>query len=154
MSRTVLVTLRVGCALVGVSLICIGVFFLLTTEPPAALIGLIVWLAAAVVLHDAVFAPAVNVADRMLASGAARLAARAVTAVRILFCIGLVLTLVVGPELVAQGRRHANPTVLVGDYALRLGLVWCAIGLAVVAIIAASALHTRRRTARRRSTRA
>ncbi|HVX07947.1 hypothetical protein [Humibacter sp.] len=153
MSRSGLRAARAGFAVGGAILIGVGVYFLVTTEPPAAVIGLVVWLAAAVIVHDGLFAPAVNVADRLLARGAARLAPWAVAVVRILFCVGLVLTLVVGPELFAQARRHANPTLLVGDYAVRLAVVWCVIVLAVVAITAASALRTRRRSARRHAIR-
>jgi hypothetical protein len=154
MNHAVLLTVRTGCAVLGLILMATGAYFLLSTEPPAAVIGVVVWLIAAVIAHDALFAPAVNIADRLLTKGAGRLAAGAVAAARILFCVGLVLTLVVGPELYAQARRHANPTVLVGDYALRLGFVWLAIALVIAAIVTASALRTRRTTGHRRSTRA
>ncbi|WP_243064491.1 hypothetical protein [Humibacter sp. RRB41] len=144
---------RIVCAILGVALTATGLYFLLTTEPPAALLGLAVWLGAAVVLHDGVFAPAVYVANRILARGTARLPAAATTSVRILFGIGTMLTLVVAPELVAQSRPHSNPTILVGDYALRLGAVWGVIATAAVIVILWSARRTRRRSDRLRSTR-
>ena len=146
--------MRIVLAVGGVGLIATGAYFVLTTQSPAAIVGLAVWLAGAVIVHDGVFAPAVHIADRLLALGTRRLPGAVVTAVRILFGVGLVLTLVVVPELIAQSRPRANPTILVGDYAVRLVVVWCVLAAAAGAIIAFSVLRIRRTSAPRRSTRA
>ena len=50
MSPAVLRAVRAGFAVGGAILIAVGVYFLVTTEPPAALIGVVVWLAAAVIV--------------------------------------------------------------------------------------------------------
>jgi hypothetical protein len=153
MTTRMQLTVRIACAILGVALTATGLYFLLTTEPPAALLGLVVWLAAAVILHDGVFAPWLYLANRTLARGTAGLPSGATTSVRILFGIGTMLTLVVAPELIAQSRPHSNPTILVGDYALRLGAVWGVIVTAAVIVIVWSARRTRRRSDRLRSTR-
>ncbi|WP_051143092.1 hypothetical protein [Humibacter albus] len=144
---------RASCAVIGSALTAVGVYFLLTTEPPAALVGLVVWLAAAVLLHDGVFAPAVHLVNRMLDHGSRGLPSRAALSVRILFGVGAMLTLVVVPELVAQARPHVNPTILVGDYAVRLAAVWGVILVVTALVVTWSAVRTHRRFVRRQSTR-
>jgi hypothetical protein len=151
--RRTLSTVRASCAVIGSALTAVGAYFLLTTEPPAALLGLAVWLAAAVLLHDGVFAPAVHLVNRMLDRGSRGLPPHAVLSVRILFGVGAILTLVAAPELIAQARPHVNPTILVGDYAVRLAVVWGAILVATALVVTWSAVRTRRRFVRRQSTR-
>ena len=48
------------------------------------------------------------------------------------FVTGAVLSLYVLPEVWAQGRDPINPTILVGDYATRLLVVWAVIALVVL----------------------
>lgn len=153
MSRRMLILLRAICAVLGAGLSATGAFFLLTTEPPAALLGLAVWLVAAVVLHDGVFAPVVQFVNRAVGGATRGFSSSVATTIRILFGVGALLTLIVVPELIAQARPHANPTILVGDYAMRLLVVWGVITVAAASIVTSSVVRTRRRYVRRRSTR-
>lgn len=127
----------------GLGLVGFGAWSLLDVTPPVEMLALVAWLIAVVVVHDGVLVPAVALIRARWRR--ARLT-RAVTAVaQCGFVVGGVLTLFVAPEIWAQGRKPANPTLLVGDYALRLILVWAVIGLVVLL----TALITVRRARRR-----
>lgn len=128
----------------GVALAGYGVVLLVTTLDAVQLVALGVWLVATLIVHDGVLAPAVN----WLRVGwyrRVKTRPRAVTAaVHIGFVIGGVLTLFVAPEIWAQGRGNPNPTILIGDYAVRLMLIWAIIGVAVL-IVSRIAVRSSRR---------
>lgn len=107
----------------GVALAGYGVWLLVTRLSPVDLLWLAVWLAAAIVIHDGIIAPALAVVRRRWDRAPRRPRAVAATA-QIGFAVGAVLTLYVAPELWAQARMPANPTILTGDYALRLLVIW------------------------------
>lgn len=116
----------------GIGLIAIGGFLMATTLSPPQLVALVIWLAAVIVVHDAVLAPALSVLHaRWWRRADTR--PKSVTAVaQVGFVVGGVLTLFVVPEIWAQGRGNPNPTILVGDYAMRLLVAWVVIGLVVL----------------------
>jgi hypothetical protein len=138
---------RVLLILAGSALGLYGAVLLVTTLPPASLLALAVWLVGVLVVHDAVLAPATSA----IRSGWWRHAderPRTVTAaVQVGFAVGAVLSLFVLPEIWAQSRGSANPTILVGDYVLRLAVVWAAIA-AVVLVIWRTAVRRARRPGR------
>lgn len=126
--------LRGALLVVGSALAAYGVFLAATTLSPTQLLALAVWLAAVVVVHDGVLAPITSwLRTRWYRRAHSR--PRAVTAVvHVGFVIGAVLTLFVVPEIWAQGRGNPNPTILVGDYALRLVMVWILIAGTVLVV--------------------
>lgn len=108
------------------------------------LVWLVVWLGGCIVVHDAVLAPLLSVARRRL-----RRAGRAwppgVTAlVEAGFMLVGAIALFVAPELVAQGRRNPNPTILQADYGMRL-LVTVAL-VTLVVLVAVRVLIRRARS--------
>jgi hypothetical protein len=133
-------------------LILAGGYFLLTTEPPKAIAEVIVWLAAALVIHDGLIAPATTVAGRLLSRGGSRLPRSAVLVIQCGFVVGAILTGAVLPELVAQARPRHNPTVLVGDYAAGLAISWAVLVTTLAVITLVLVWRTRRSTGRPRST--
>lgn len=108
----------------GVALTGYGVWLLVTLLSPVDLLWLTVWLAAAIVIHDGIIAPALAVVRRRWDRGAQRRPLAVAATAQIGFAVGAVLTLYVAPELWAQARMPANPTILTGDYALRLLVIW------------------------------
>jgi hypothetical protein len=139
---------RVTIGAVGVALIGVGGLFLAMDLRFGEILGVIAWLAAAVVLHDAVLVPAVTVLDVLLRRAGRRLPPSVVTVVQAGFAVGALLTAMVVPELVAQARGPRNPTVVPGDYATRLGMLWIVI-VVVVALTAAVIVWRARRSAHR-----
>lgn len=135
---------RVVAGGVGLLVLLIGVWKVLHAVQPASYGWLVVWLGAAVVLHDAVLAPLLT----LLRAGTDRLVPAlpepAIALVRAGFLVGGLLALVVVPEIWAQHLGSLNPTVLPGDYARRL-LVALAV-IAVLTVVGAIALTRRSRT--------
>jgi hypothetical protein len=127
---------------VGVGVLGFGAFTLVTTLRFDQLLGLAVWLAGAVVVHDAVFAPLTAVVSGILERGGRRLPQAASLCLRLGFAVGVVLSLLAVPAIYAQSRGQANPTILTADYALRLGIVWVVV-LVAVALITVVLITTR-----------
>ena len=127
MRRARILLIAVGAGLVGY-----GALLLVTTLTPSSLLALAVWLVAVVVVHDGVIAPVESAVHARWWRRADR-RPDAVTAVaQIGFVTGAVLSLYVLPEVWALGRGPTNPTILVGDYATRLLVVWAVIALVVL----------------------
>lgn len=121
-------------AITGTAVALYGVWLLVTTLPPPSLLALAVWLVAVVVVHDAVLAPVMSAMRAGWWRHADARPRAATVAVHIGFTVGAVLSLFVLPEIWAQSRGSANPTILVGDYALRLALVWGVIAAGVLVV--------------------
>jgi len=125
------IRVRIILGALGVALLGVGGVFFLTDLTLGEIAGVVLWLAAAVVVHDGMLVPAVTVADRLLRRTARRLPPAIVAIVESGLAVGVLLTAMVVPELVAQARGPRNPTVVPGDYALRLGLLWVAIAVTI-----------------------
>ncbi|WP_431245633.1 hypothetical protein [Leifsonia xyli] len=116
----------------GLALIGTGVVFLVVDLRIAQIAGVVVWLAAALVLHDAVLVPLETAVDLLLRRVGTRLPRAVVAVVEAGLAVGALLTAMVVPELIAQARGPRNPTVLPGDYGARLAVLWVATGCAVI----------------------
>lgn len=125
LSRVVLVVL-------GVGLGGYGALLLVTTLSPASLLALTVWLVALVVVHDGVIAPIESAVHARWWRRADRRPLVVTVVAQAGFVMGAILSLYVLPEIWAQGRGSRNPTILVGDYATRLAIVWAVIALVVL----------------------
>lgn len=119
----------------GAALMGVGVSLLLDVRD---LTDVVVWLGGAVVLHDALIAPAVLLAGPVLVRGALR------GPVRAALIVAGSLTVVALPVLLRPGPR-ANSSVLPLDYPRN----WL-IALAAVAAVTALSTAARRRARRRR----
>ncbi|GAB7102457.1 hypothetical protein JCM4814A_07710 [Streptomyces phaeofaciens JCM 4814] len=119
----------------GAALMGVGVSLLLDVRD---LTDVVVWLGGAVVLHDALIAPAVLLAGLVLVRGGLR------GPVRAALIVAGSLTVVALPVLLRPGPR-ANSSVLPLDYPRN----WL-IALAAVAAVTALSTAARRRARRRR----
>lgn len=113
----------------GVLMLGLGALVLLDTQRPDQILGVAVWLLGAIVLHDAVLSPLLLVANLLLRRRGRRVPAVVLAIVQVAVVVGAVLALLVVPEIYARSLNPANPTILVGDYALRLALLWAALAL-------------------------
>ena len=141
---------RVALSASGVALIAVGVVFAVRDLTIGEMAGVVLWLAAAVVLHDAIIVPGFAFAGRALRRTAPGVPTSIVLLAEAGFAVGVLLTAVVVPEVVAQLRGPKNPTVVPGDYLLRLAFVWLGIAVVVGAVAFVIVLR-RRRSARRTS---
>ena len=146
MSPGVFWGLRLGLYGLGAVFLVTGAILLFGRPTGPRLLGIVVWLAAAIVLHDAILVPVLSLAGRVRDAtgrrmGIPRAATRIVDAAVV---VGGVLTLAVVPEIWAKQLGPANPTVLPGDYGIRLVVVWV-----VLAVLAAVGVVIVTRRARR-----
>ena len=138
-------------AAVGIALIGCGVVFFAIDLTVGEIAGVVVWLAGAVIVHDAVLVPVVTVVDAVLRRAGRRLPSAVVTVVELGLAVGALLTAMVVPELIAQARGPRNPTVVPGDYGQRLAVLWVAI--VVLVALASAVIGWRARRSARRSRR-
>jgi hypothetical protein len=139
-------TARIALVGVGVGGLVVGAALLVTTVRPSGIAGLGVWLLAALLLHDGILAPAAFAGNRLLRGAGARIPPAVLAVLQGAVVIGVVLTLIVLPEIRAKQLGPRNPTVLPFDYALRLGLLW--IVLAVLTTVVCAVLLRSQRTRR------
>jgi hypothetical protein len=112
--------LRIGLAAAGLALGLFGVYRLLTQIPPASLLALAVWLAAALVLHDAVLAPVVVGTGWTLRRVVPDRGRRFLQAG--LIVAGLI-TVVAAPMIVLRGTQPAVKALLLQNYGANLAIL-------------------------------
>ncbi|MGJ4845418.1 hypothetical protein [Leifsonia sp. Le1] len=138
-------------AAVGIALIGCGVVFFAIDLTIGEIAGVVVWLAGAVIIHDAVLVPVVTAVDAVLRRAGRRLPSAVVMVVELGLAVGALLTAMVVPEVIAQARGPRNPTVVPGDYGQRLAVLWVAI--VVLVALASAVIGWRARRSARRSRR-
>jgi hypothetical protein len=136
---------RAVLAVLGVLVIAFGAWVLVTSVRPVQIRGLAVWLAAAVVLHDAVLSPFVVGVGLLLRRAGRSLRAWVLVAVQAVVVLGTVLALVVLPEIAAKHHGAKNATVLPFDYTTRLLLVEGVLAVVVVVVLVVGWRTARRR---------
>ncbi|MGO4784805.1 hypothetical protein [Cryobacterium sp. W22_MBD10_FK3] len=129
---------------VGVLGLGLGAYVMFDTVALRRLPGVVLWLGAAIVLHDAVISPLVFALGVLTRRAGHRVAGSIIVTVQAAIVVGSLMTLIVLPAVVAQGLEPKNPTILPLDYALNLGLFWLTLAVASVAVSAWFYLRTRR----------
>lgn len=122
---------RIVLGVAGVALLGYGLLGLPTKLGPPQLLGLLVWLAVAVLLHDGVIVPVSTVAGAGLTRLGSGLRPASAAVLRGALMTGAVVTLIAGLLLKAQSVAR-NTSALEGDYAANLLWFW-----AVLAVLAA-----------------
>jgi hypothetical protein len=130
-------------AVAGVLGIAYGLLGLPTQLGPVELVGLLAWLAAAVVLHDGVVVPVSTLSGAGLTRVGARLRPASSAVLRGALMVGAVVTLLVALLLKAQSVAR-NVSVLEGDYAAYLVWFWAVL----VPVTAATIVVLERRQGR------
>jgi hypothetical protein len=134
---------RVVLIAVGVVLTGVAAAVFAAGVPVRQWLGVLLWLAGAVVLHDAVFAPLVLLGTRLLRRAGGRLSWAGVAIVQVALVVGGALTLVAFPGIRSQQLGARNPSVLVFPYGLHLALAWAAIGVVTAVVVVALGLRRR-----------
>jgi hypothetical protein len=140
-----LTVVRAVLAVLGVLVIAFGAWVLVTAVRPVQIRGLVVWLVAAVVLHDAVLSPFVVGVGLLLRRAGRSLRAWVLVVVQTAVVLGTVLALVVLPEIAAKHHGVKNSTVLPFDYTTRLLLVEGVLAVVVVVVLVVGWRTARRR---------
>ncbi len=140
---------------VGVLLLVTGGLVLLADVSPGRYIGILIWFAGAIILHDGIIAPVVfGIGLLMRKAGRALPPRRLVTVLAILqgaIVVGAIVFLIVFPQIVKQGIGVPNPTVLPLDYSSNLIAFYVVLVLVTGAAIALYLLVAARRQKARSS---
>jgi hypothetical protein len=114
-----------------------GCFAVVATVVPAlslqAWLNLAVWFAAAIVLHDGVLAPMLQVSGAL--AGRLPVPRSAVLLVEGGLLVGLLVSALAIPPLVTQHNGPANPSVVPQNYWANLGIFWALDALVVAAAL-------------------
>jgi len=132
----------------GIALIGLGGYVLTETVSPTRYGGLLVWLLGSVIVHDAIIAPLVVVAALAVRRTGRRIPGVVVALVQSAVVVGVVMTMIVVPEIVAQAKGPKNDTVLPFDYAGRLSVMWLVIVVLTALAAVAYLVRTRRQKSR------
>ena len=125
---------RVLLGLAGAGFIGYGLLGLPTQLGPAQLIGLLTWMAAAVLLHDGVIVPLSTLAGAALTRTGSRLRPASAAVVRGALMAGAVVSLITGILLKAQTEARTI-SALEGNYAANLLGFWAALTIVAAAAI-------------------
>ncbi len=125
---------RIVLGAAGVAVIGYGLLGLPTQLGPAQLLGLLLWLAVAVLLHDGVIVPLATVAGAGLTRMGSRLRPASTAIIRGALLAGAVVTLIAGVLLKAQSVAR-NTSALEADYAANLLWFWAALAVVAAALV-------------------
>lgn len=147
---------RAALGALGVAALGYALFGFLANVPPVQLIGVVAWLAVALLVHDGVLVPLTTLAGGGLSRLTYGLGPVQQSIVRGALLVGALVTLVAAPLIRAQQVLQpggpgsgANGTVLQGDYALALGVFWLVLAAAAATAVAAVGLYRRRSKVRK-----
>ena len=120
--------IRVVIGTAGVLLATFGFFRLVTEIPVRNLLGLALWLGAALILHDAVLSPGIVGVGRLLR----RIPARARTYVQGALIAGGLVTVIALPMIYRAGTQPRAKAILDQDFRANLAILLAVISLAAV----------------------
>jgi hypothetical protein len=131
---------RIILAVSGILLGLFGVFRLLTQFPGPSLLPLVIWLVAALIIHDGLLSPAVVGLSWVLRRFVPDRERRYLQAWLIMSALVVVIAL---PMIYLRGSQPAAKAILLQDYASNLGLIIGALGVATLALYGIRVLQDR-----------
>ena len=134
---------RAALGVVGVAILVYGLLGLPTQLGPSQLIGLLTWMAVAILIHDGVLVPLSTLAGAGLARAGAKLQPPSAAVLRGALLTGALVTLLAGILLKAQSEAQ-SATVLEAGYAVNLLGFWVVLALASAAAIVVLERRARR----------
>jgi hypothetical protein len=134
---------RTALGAAGVAVLGYGLLGLPTQLGPEQLIGLLTWMALAVLIHDGVIVPLATFAGAGLGRAGSRLRPSSAAVFRGALLTGAMVTLVAGIILRAQSVARGS-TVLEANYAASLMLFWAVLAVGTAAAIFALEYGARR----------
>ncbi|TFD68538.1 hypothetical protein [Cryobacterium sp. Hb1] len=127
-------SIRLALLGVGVLLLAWGAFVMFDSVRLTRIPGVALWIAAAIVLHDAILAPIVFAFGIALRRAGRRVTGTVIAIVQGAIVVGSIVSLIAVPTLVAKNFAPANPTVLPLNYGLNLAIFWLLLALVTVGL--------------------
>ena len=137
-------SIRLVLAGIGALLLAWGAFVMFDSVRLTRIPGVVLWVAAAIVLHDALLAPIVFALGLALRRAGRRTTGTVIAIVQSGIVVGSLVSLVAVPLIVAQNFAPANPTVLPLNYGLNLGIFWLVLALVTAGLSVGAFVRGRR----------
>lgn len=141
---------RIGLVVVGLGLLGIGGLVLLDSVNPTRYVGILAWMAGAIIVHDGIIAPIVFVVALGMRRAGKKIPSAVIAILQGAIVLGAIVGLIVLPEVIKKSLGTANPTVLPLDYGFNL-IVFYAIIAVVTAVVIAAYLAMAARRQKERS---
>ena len=135
---------------VGLALFVVGGITLLNDVNPKRYLGIAIWFAGALVIHDGIISFVVFGANIVMrkTGGRLRIPLPAILIVQGALVIAGIMTLIVVPAALKKSIGTANPTLLPLDYGLHLLVFYAVLAVVTALALGAYALLRRRRAPR------
>ncbi len=130
----------------GLAFLALGGLVLLLDVNPARYLGIALWFAGAIVVHDALIAPGVVVVGIVLRRLGRKLPGAIVAIIQGAIAVLAIVTAIVVPEILKKQIGSANPSILPLDYAGNLAALYLGTALATLVAIVVYVLVAARRT--------
>jgi len=138
---------QIGLVVVGLLLLVVGGITLANDVAPGNYVGILIWFAGALVIHDGIAAPIIFVVALLLRRGGRRIPFAVIAIVQGALVVAVITTLVALPQAVKKQIGTNSASILPLDYGVNL--IGFYAGLAVVTGITIGAyllVRSRRRT--------
>jgi hypothetical protein len=136
---------------IGLAGLFLGALILVQKERPDQIVGVVIWIVAAIIVHDGILSPLLLLLDVWMRRAGRRIPFGVLAIIQGGIVVGAIMSMLVLPEIYAKSLGAKNPTVLPLDYGLNLALFWVAVALLTAAACALYLRRTRRAPARRSS---
>jgi hypothetical protein len=138
---------RIALIAIGLVGLFAGAVILVQKERPDQILGVIVWIGAAIIVHDGILSPLLLVIDVWMRRAGRRIPFGVLVIIQGGVVVGAIMSLLVLPEIYKKSIGTKNPTILPLDYGLNLALFWAAVAVLTAAACALYLRRVRRRTA-------
>jgi len=138
---------QIGLIVLGLALFVVGGITLLNDVNPKRYLGIAIWFAGALVIHDGIISFVVFGANIVMrkTGGRLRVPLPAILIVQGALVLAAIMTLIVVPAALKKSIGTANPTLLPLDYGLHLLVFYGVLAVVTAAALAGYALLRRRR---------
>jgi hypothetical protein len=129
---------------IGLAGLFLGALILVQKERPDQIVGVIVWIGAAIIVHDGILSPLLLLLDVWMRRAGRRIPYAVLAIIQGGVVVGAIMSMLVLPEIYKKSLGTKNPTILPLDYGLNLALFWAAVAVLTAAASALYLARTRR----------
>lgn len=136
---------RIVLIVIGLAGLLLGSVIMVQKERPEQIMGVIVWIGAAIIVHDGILSPLLLLLDVWLRRAGRRIPFAVLAIIQSGVVVGAIMSMLVLPEIYKKSLGTKNPTILPLDYGLNLALFWVAVAVLTAAVCALYLVRRRRR---------
>jgi hypothetical protein len=138
---------RIVLIVIGLTGLFLGALIMVQKERPDQIVGVIVWIGAAIIVHDGILSPLLLLLDVWMRRAGRRIPFAVLAIIQGGVVVGAIMSMLVLPEIYKKSLGTKNPTILPLDYGLNLALFWVAVAVLTAATCTLYLARARRRAA-------